>query len=321
MRKQIAIAALALQTLSFGLAVNADTTSNAIPKDRQCDRACLYKFMDQYLAALVAKDPWRLPWSKTARTSENNVELPIGDVLWGTVTKLSSYTLKFADPVTGEVGYFGAVEETGALSPFALRLKVDDGKILEAETSVRRAADEANVMAEPKFENKPILNEVMPEKDRLRRERLISIADGYFDTLQLNDGALFTQFDPQCNRIENGVQTTNNPDMARTSFSLTLGCEEQFKLGNFPYDDRLRARRYPLIDVERGLVLAYAFIDHSGRLGTFKLTDGRVQESRYRRPHSYYLTELFKITKDGKIRQIEAVFMSVPYRMPSPWQD
>jgi hypothetical protein len=74
-----------------------------------------------------------------------------------------------------------------------------------------------------------------------------------------------------------------------------------------------------LVDVERGLVFAGAFIDHSGRLGKFTLTDGKVEESRYRRPHSYYLLELFKINKEGKIRQIEAVFMSVPYHMPSPW--
>jgi len=319
MRKHYAAAILVLLACAT---VRAQSPAfNSMPKDKQCDRACLYKFMDDYLGALAVKDPWRLSWSKSARTTENNVELPIGDGLWGTITKLGGYKLRFADPGSGEVGYFGSVDETGAVSPFVVRLKIEDGKILEVETSVRRKADEANVMGEPKFEDKPVLNETMPEKDRLRRERLISIADGYFDTLQLNDGTLFTQFDPSCNRIENGVQTTNNPEMSRNSFSLTLGCEEQFKLGNFPYDDRLRARRYPLVDVERGLVLAYAFIDHAGRVGTFKLTDGRVQESRYRRPHSYYLAELFKINKDGKIRQIEAVFMSVPYRMPSPWVD
>jgi len=296
-----------------------DQPQSALPKDRACDRACLYKFLDQYLAALKVKDASRLPWSKAARTSENNVELMIGDGLWGTISKLGDYQLRFADALNGEVGYFGAVEETGAVSPFAVRLRIEDGRITAAETLVRRKADEGNVMAEPKFLAKPVLNEVMPERDRLPRERLISIADGYFDTLQLNDGTLFTQFDDNCNRVENGVQTTNNPDLAQLSFSLTLGCAEQFKLGNFLFDDRLRARRYPLVDVERGLVLATAFIDHSGRLGTYKLTDGRVTESHYRRPHSYYLIELFKINKEGRIRQIEAVFMTVPYHMPSPW--
>ena len=57
-------------------------------------------------------------------------------------------------------------------------------------------------------------------------------------------------------------------------------------------------------------------MDHSGRLQTFKLTDGSVQQSTYLSPHSYYLLELFKITPQGKIRQIEAGFLTVPYYMP-----
>jgi len=45
---------------------------------------------------------------------------------------------------------------------------------------------------------------------------MISIADGYFSTLQLNDGTLFTEFTDDCNRIENGLQTTRNPDLLKT---------------------------------------------------------------------------------------------------------
>jgi hypothetical protein len=37
-----------------------------------------------------------------------------------------------------------------------------------------------------------------------------------------------------------------------------------------------------------------------------------------RRPHSFYISELFKIDH-GMIEQIEANFITVPYRMPSPW--
>jgi len=44
--------------------------------DASCDRACLDGFVDQYMAALVAHDPARLPLTKTARYSENGVTLP-----------------------------------------------------------------------------------------------------------------------------------------------------------------------------------------------------------------------------------------------------
>ena len=40
--------------------------------------------------------------------------------------------------------------------------------------------------------------------------------------------------------------------------------------------------------------------------------------SPVRRPHSFYMLELFKI-EDGMLRQIEANFITVPYYMPSPW--
>jgi hypothetical protein len=97
-----------------------------------------------------------------------------------------------------------------------------------------------------------------------------------------------------------------------------LGCEEQFRLGHYRYDDRLRARRFPLVDELRGIVLAHGFIDHSGKLGAYELTDGTRVTSPIRRPHSYCLAEAFKI-RGGAIQQIEAVFHTVPYRMPSPW--
>jgi len=304
-----------------GAATLHDTSRNAIPRERLCDRACLYAVLDQYLNALVRKDPWRLPWAGFVHVSENNVPLKVGEGLWGTVSGLGGYKLRMADPATGQVAFFGAVDESGALSPIVIRLKVDEGRISEAETLVRRALDEARVMAEPVYVEKPVLNVLMPEAERLPRERLISVADGYFDTLQLNDGTLFTKFADDCNRVENGVQTTNNRALSAISFTLALGCAEQFRLGNFRYDDRLRARRFPLVDVERGLVLASAFMDHDGRLGEYRLTDGRTNVSGYRRPHTYYLVELFKIDGQGAIRQIEAVFMSVPYRTRSVWVD
>ena len=78
-------------------------------------------------------------------------------------------------------------------------------------------------------------------------------------------------------------------------------------------------RRYPLVDEERGIVLAHGFIDHCGILGEYELTDGTKVSSPIRRPHSYYLAEAFKI-RDGAIEQVEAVFHTVPYRMPSPWE-
>ena len=82
--------------------------------------------------------------------------------------------------------------------------------------------------------------------------------------------------------------------------------------------DRLRDRRFPLVDEEKGIVLAGGFIDHCGKVGDYTLTDGTPASSPVRRPHSYYLAEAFKI-REGAIEQIEAVFHTVPYHMPGVW--
>ena len=281
------------------------------------DRAGLYQVLDQYLAALRARDPAGVRWAPDVLNVENNVVLQVGDGLWGTLTALEAYDLRFADPDTGEVGFFGAVTETHATSPLALRLKVHDGTVAQVEIIVVRAADSGLRFPDPVFEDKPVMNEFLPASARCPRERMTALANGYFDTLQRNDGTLHTRFRDGCNRIENGVQTTNNPHLALLP-SARLGCAEQFRLGVYRYDDRLRARRFPLIDVERGLVMAAGFIDHCGRLGRYRLTDGREVESPIRRPHSFCLLELFKI-REEMIEQIEAVFITVPYHMPSPF--
>jgi hypothetical protein len=281
------------------------------------NRTTLYSVLDSYLAALAAKNSARVPWAKGARNSENNVMIPVGEGLWGTITGLGAYQLRFADVKTGEVGYFGTVHEPLEESAFTLRLRVDkQGKIAEAETLVVRQSDSGIKFENPRYWDKPILNSkpVKPSP----RSTMIALSDGYFSTLQMNDGTLHTKFHPDCDRVENGVQTTHNPEFAKIVPVAALGCEAQFKMGNYRYDDRLRARRFPLVDEERGLVLAYGFIDHSGKLDTYQLTDGRTVKSPVRRPHSFYLAELFKID-DGMIMQIEANFITLPYWMPSPW--
>ncbi len=281
------------------------------------ERATLYDVLDRYLAALKARKPERAPWAEIVRATQNNVALEIGDGLWGTIDGLGSYDLRCADLRTGQVGFFGVVEEAGVLVPYTLRLKVAGGRIEEVEEVIVRKSDLALPFPDPAFVDKPILNEVLAPERRRPRERMVSIADGYFDTLQLNDGTLFVEFADNCNRVENGVQTTNNTDPGLIA-TARLGCTEQFRLGIYRYDDRLRARRFPLIDEERGLVLAGGFIDHCGRLDRYQLTDGTPARSFLRYPHTFYLLELFKIG-DGKIEQIEANFITVPYHMPSPW--
>jgi hypothetical protein len=318
----VAMRLLAFATLVLCVAagpVSAAASSGASHGPAACGRTCLYGVLDQYLAALKAKSSDRAPLAKGVHITENNVALKIGDGLWGTITGLGDYDLRFADVKAGAVGFYGVVDESGTASPFALRLTIRGGKITEVESVVVRAADSGVPFVNANLVPKPVLNEIVPPAQRSSRARMIALAEGYFDTLQRNDGKLHTAFDDACNRRENGMQTTNNPDgAAKYGFIMGLGCADQFKLGFYRFDDRLRSRRVLVVDTERGLVMLAGFIDHSGRLGEYTLTDGRKVIANIHRPHSFVLLETFKI-RGGRIQQVEADFTTVPYRMPSPW--
>jgi len=247
-------------------------------------REQLYETLDHFLAALDSGDAGRVAWADGLLYTENNVALEPGDGLWNTLTARGPYDLRFADPAHGQVALFTCVEETDAVSPCAIRLEVTGGMIAGAELVVARNKDEGFPFLGQAFDDKPAMLATVSEAERATREELIRIANGYFDTIERNDGTIRTRFHPHCDRVENGVQTTHN-----AAFPLPiarLGCEAQFALGWYRYDDALRARRFPLVDVERGVVLAHGFIDHAGKLGEYALTDGTKVSSPIRRPHS-----------------------------------
>lgn len=280
------------------------------------NRDTLYTMLDTYLSAMDANDAGKVPWSADARFSENNVMLEPGDGIWNTLTGRGTMNLRFADEKTGEVGFFGNVDEQGEKALFGLRLKVTEDQVAEAESVVARPHDSGVPFLTPGITARPEFEEAAAPADRTPRKRMVELADGYFDTLQQNDGTIKTVFEATCERRENGFQTTNNPD-SKLAWWSQLGCQEQFELGIYRYNDRVR-RWHKVVDEDRGLVLSTGFIDHSGSLRDYKLTDGRDMQGFFKRPHSFYLQELFKIRR-GALQSVEAIFTTVPYHMPSPW--
>ena len=285
------------------------------------NRAELYAAADSYLAALRAKDVSRLALAPDARFSENNVPLEPGDGLWNTISGVRPrYDLKAADSRSRQVCWFGIVEEHDVPAIMALRLALaEDGRIVEAETIVCRQVELGPFPSVATYrEPRSLMLADVPQAQRAPRERMIAIANGYFDTIERNDGTLHVEFTDDCDRIENGLQTTN---VEIDGYPIArMGTAEQFRLGQYIYDDRLRDRRFPLVDEEKGLVLAAGFIDHSGRIAEVTWTDGSRHPSMFLYPHSYVLLELFKIV-EGKIAGVEAVFVTVPYNMRSAWPD
>lgn len=284
--------------------------------DPECDRACLLDFVDQYMEGLARKDTSRVAFSDDVKFSENSVMLQIGDGLWGSVSGVHEGAMTAADTETGNAAWFGIVEELGEPAYFAVRLKVEDMEITEVETVVTRNTGMPMPFGDPEtVTHDPAFNEVIPPDERVTRERLIRIAYGYFSTVELNDGTIFTPFHEDCERLENGVSTTAGAGSGTVG---SEGCEEQLKLGIYRINLRIRERRFPLVDEERGVVIASGFFDHANGFSRYTLNDGREMETFLKWPNSLTLLEAFKV-KDGKLHRIEAVFTYVPYFTHSPW--
>jgi hypothetical protein len=282
-----------------------------------CDRTCLEGFVDRYLDALVAHDAFSLPLAPGAVFSENSHRLPLGDGLWNTATGLGEYRLYVSDPEGGQVGFFGTVLENGGLVALALRLKLENQRIAEIETLVVR--DAAAAKAVDAMEPQPAFLEGVPAVSRPTRQALIDVADRYFTAIAGGKAP----FGPDCNRVQNGTQTTNNPSFqipGMTWNPFSLGCQAQIDTTFFSFVDNVRPRRYAVVDRERGLVFGL-FMFHVAGTVTSYTPPGRDTMPALPQnlsPYTIAVAELYKI-KDAQIGRIEALQVNVPYGTPSPF--
>jgi hypothetical protein len=323
----LAAACLAVVLASYpGSRVSASTG----PIPLNCDRPCLEGVMNQYLAAVVAHDPKRVPLSDDVIYTENDQAMKVGDGFWKTAAGLGNYKHYFADPEFGQVAFMGTMQEAGGLLLLSLRLRIELGRITEIESVYFRAGGGGpnNIAAMDKAgKAEDIWFKSIPPAQRLSRQEMISIADGYFTGLQKNDGKGIQgtgtyPFTNDCHRIENGAPTTNVPRPANeppdTINAFAMDCLSQFKLGYYFVVQAIHGRRYPLVDSERGVVWAHAVFDQ-GTVNEGVLSDGRKHTFRgFNRPSSILVTEAFLI-ENGKIRRVEMIGPGVPYHLNSPW--
>ena len=101
-----------------------------------CDRECLIAATSGYLDAMLQHNPAALKVAADVRVTENGKAVPLGEGLWKTAKAIPARQT-FADPSTGEAGFFGMVmEENGQHAQLALRLKMQGQRIERIETLV-----------------------------------------------------------------------------------------------------------------------------------------------------------------------------------------
>jgi len=296
--------------------------AGSIPAD--CDRACLEGLATNYLDALVAHDPKKMPFAADVRYTEQDQAMGIGDGFWGTATAVGNYRHCFSDTVEEEIGCIVTMHEGEHLLIMGMRLRVQLGRISEVETTYYRQGGGGpnNINGFDASKPEPIWFEAIPPAERASRQRLIATANMYFAGLENNDGKGEYPFADDCDRIENGTHTTNNPTLSPNApfNAFALSCLAQFKSGYYAVVTRIHSRRFPIVDEERGVVWANVIFDQNGTVHTIKLTNGQTVSmgNIFNRPSSLEVTEAFKIT-GGKIRRIEMMGSGLQYHLNSAW--
>ena len=298
------------------LAAVAVTFAFSVPAAAQsCDEACLLTLADRTVAAVAAKDFRSLPWADPVTFTENNVPLQIGDAWWGSAgAKIGPKAFSMADTTSGDAILIGTIWDHDEPSFGVVRIHAPEGKISDIEVIAARRRWPIPFGEPGTFAVSSRMTQAVSPADQRSRQRLMDLADSYLATKQRNNGALLANFAPGCEMIENGVHISSAEGEIDPR---AKDCAAVFRAGLFAPVDRIRDRRFPLIDPARGLVLAISVQDLPARNAGFQTTDRKTVTLKRQYPMSRLVAELVKIEGDRVVRS-EAVVTSLPYYMPSP---
>jgi hypothetical protein len=229
-----------------------------------CDRACLAESLDIYLDAVFDGDPSQAPLFEAYRHTENSVVQPLGEGVWREITGVRSLDRRYYDAETGNAVFMGTVTHAGAPSIVSVRIKVQSGKVTEAEWHLAHASD-AGIEGEPggtlfdidEIEANPPPQRAVPVTERASREVLAAVANSYFDGITNADRRL-AMANPGCSRWENGLKVTGRPLAEDRIWDGHEGLSDcRSGQGNFNVEN-VAARRIPVIDEEAQIVIASA---------------------------------------------------------------
>ena len=322
MRSILTVAGVALALVAMaGMAQAADAG---------LDRAALLKLADTYLAALVAHDPGKVPLAGDVKVVENVTRIKPGEGLWKTATSApTEFKIVVPDPVLQEVGGLVVMQTDGKPAQVGFRLKVVNGKIVEAEHMVVAMNANSPSLQKPR----PAIALEIPYEYADSHGRLIHIAKSYYDALDNNNGHL-APFASDCERHENGMRTapSGGPSLGGASIPGTaapkpglLGmqdCTTQIDSGTFQYITSIENRRVEIADTVTGLAIGFSHFHHpmtQKKFVIFNNPDRKESDMSTQKPFDMPAMHIYKIW-GGQIHDIEAIGIMAPYNSPTGWE-
>lgn len=313
-----AIRAVVILVVAVGMFYSASTSQ---PQTTQCDRACLIRTTNIYLAALVAHDTSIVDFSTDVKFLENTVPMKPGEGLWKTASAIpTTFKIYVPDTVSEEIGFLGVMQENNRPVELGLRLKIRNGQITEAEHLIARDLRPTSIvnLVIPR----PDLLATVPPDQRVPRDQMLKIGAAYYEALVSAD-ANDAPFADDCVRRENGMQTTSNPPPAKPGFGTigALGCEPQLRTHTFDYIKRIEPRRVEIADPETGLVFGLSQFRQPMEEKVVKIVGVPDVDHVDMNFKAFDLpaAHIFKI-RDGKIHEIEAMGFTMPYNSKTGWE-
>jgi hypothetical protein len=311
-----------IASLIFGVAFVGGNGSALAAK---CDRACLDKTVDTYIAAMVAHDPSKVVFATDVKFVENTVPMKPGEGLWKTASEgPATFKIYVPDPVAQQVGFLCVMKEHGKDGDkpiqLGLRLKLKNGEITEAEHLI------AHDLRENSLKNlqtpRPGLLATVPPAERTPRGKMLKIGESYYTALVTADSN-DAPFADDCLRHENGMQTTGNPPTKTPGLGTTgaMGCAAQIKTHTFDYITRIEPRRVWIADPETGLVFGLSQFRQPMEQKFVKIVGvpGLEKIDLNIKPFDLPAAHIFKI-QGGKIHEIEAIGFTMPYNSKTGWE-
>jgi hypothetical protein len=250
-----------------------------------CDRLCLVSFMNQFLVALLRKDPRLVTGADTLTYTENGQRLAVGDGLWGTATAIGGYRILAADPDTRTAVFVGLITETNVQGLLFARLKLHGERVGEIETFV-----------------------VRHEFTDLRGGTLTLFAPRLVDAFDPEDLA---SADPALSGVLDPL-TINDPD-ALAAVATAYAAERD------PPGAVVRERRAWVSDAARGLVVDVALLDVANADAAGADDASVASLARSTGSYSVMTARLYKIL-DGQVVSTKSAALTLPYGMSSGWE-
>ncbi|HEY4365455.1 MAG TPA: hypothetical protein VGN17_31125 [Bryobacteraceae bacterium] len=305
-----------------GAPVDLSGSGTATTAPNPCNRACLDGVTDQVLQAMLAHDASKLPLAKGVRYSENGQFLALNDGLWQTAGKITTpaagtYATRLADPASGTAAYWGITNENGTTGVLALRVKLAAGKITEIEAIDIREESQGPRGGTMTLMRPPLPVELKPASLGALDSAFLTAKAGaippalitaYFDAQQQHSSKS-VKFTPACVRRDNAVQEPSS--CAAQMDTQEKDGQRPLANGLYLHTSTVRDRRILVSDPDRGVVLAVAMIDNTGKV-TADLPPNQLV------PSTYMVPQLLKID-NGAISRVESLIKWMPFGYTAAW--